>query len=86
MADLPRANYIGKEVISLAQQGLAVHETLEMHEMLIMHNVCLTKAKTMQPLVSDNELKNLMMQDVQKTTQHIQELSSLLSRAETTTI
>nr|WP_313781745.1 hypothetical protein [Paenibacillus larvae] len=40
----------------MAQQGLAVHETLEVHELLTFKNTCMTKSVAMQGLVSDPAL------------------------------
>lgn len=59
----------------------ALHELLEVHEIAAFKAVCLTKSKTMQGLVSDRALKQLMEQDVEMTTRHLQELSQILSRA-----
>ncbi len=61
--------------------GYALHETLEVHEMAALKAVCLTKAKTMKALVSDQALKELMQQDVEISTRQIQELGAILSKA-----
>jgi similar to spore coat protein len=61
--------------------GLALHETLDLHEILTFKNVCVTKSATMQGLVTDQQLKSFLQQDVQKGKQQIQELQGLLSRA-----
>jgi similar to spore coat protein len=63
--------------------GLALHETLDLHEILTFKNVCVTKSATMQGLVTDQQLKSFLQQDVQKGKQQIQELQGLLSRAVT---
>jgi similar to spore coat protein len=63
------------------QQNFALHETLELHEVSAFKAVCMTKSKTMQALVSDPELKNLLQQDVQLSTRQLQELNGLLSKA-----
>jgi similar to spore coat protein len=63
------------------QQNFALHETLELHEVSAFKAVCMTKSKTMQALVSDPELKNLLQQDVQLSTRQLQELNGLLSMA-----
>nr|WP_083208707.1 hypothetical protein [Brevibacillus laterosporus] len=60
---------------------LAIHETLEVHEILTFKNICCTKSATMQALVSDPDLQTLLQQDVQASKQHILELQGLLSRA-----
>ncbi|RXT13677.1 hypothetical protein [Ammoniphilus sp. CFH 90114] len=62
-------------------QGLALHETLELHELLQFRNLCCTKATTMQALVSDEQLKTIMRTDVETTREHIQELQGLLSNS-----
>ncbi|AKF96351.1 hypothetical protein ABE137_25920 [Brevibacillus laterosporus] len=65
----------------MKNNGLAMHETLDVHEMLTFKNVCCTKSATMQALVSDPDLQALLQQDVQVSKKHIQELQGLLSRA-----
>ncbi|UOE96227.1 MULTISPECIES: hypothetical protein [Bacillaceae] len=57
---------------------MAIHETVEVHELVTFKSLCLTKAATMQALVTDQELKNLMAQDIQMTTKHIQDLQHYL--------
>lgn len=65
----------------MIQNGLAVHETLELHEILAFKNVCLTKAKSSQALVSDEQLMNILRTDIQNTTGNITELQQLLTQA-----
>lgn len=62
-------------------QSFALHETLELHEVSAFKALCLTKSKTMQPLVSDPGLKALMQADVQLTTRQLAELDGLLAKA-----
>ncbi|MDB5053031.1 MAG: hypothetical protein JWM44_1081 [Bacilli bacterium] len=59
----------------------ALHETLEVHEMAAFKTVCMTKSKTMQALVSDLELKQILQEDVEISTRQLQELGALLSKA-----
>ncbi|KGE18180.1 hypothetical protein [Paenibacillus wynnii] len=59
----------------------ALHETLELHEMAAFKTVCMTKAKTMQILVSDEALKQILQQDIQVSTRQLQEYRELLSKA-----
>ncbi|MNJ63815.1 Spore coat protein F precursor [compost metagenome] len=59
----------------------ALHEVLEVHEIATFKTNCLTKSKTMQMLVSDPALKELMQFDADTTTTHLQELSSILNKA-----
>lgn len=61
--------------------GYALHETLEVHEIAAFKSICLTKSKTMQALVSDVVLKEMMLLDVEITTRQLQELSAILSNA-----
>jgi similar to spore coat protein len=56
-----------------------LHETLELHEIATFKSLCMTKAKTMQALVSDNNLKQILQQDIQLSTRQLQELNGLLS-------
>jgi similar to spore coat protein len=58
----------------------ALHETLEVHEMAAFKTVCLTKSKTMQGLVSDQKLKQILQEDVQLSTRQLQELGTMLSK------
>jgi similar to spore coat protein len=64
----------------MAQQNLALHESLEVHEVLVFKSVCMTKSQTMQGLAQDAALKALLQKDVQESTQQISELQGLLSR------
>ncbi|SDE55704.1 hypothetical protein SAMN02799630_05499 [Paenibacillus sp. UNCCL117] len=59
----------------------ALHETLEVHEIAAFKTVCMTKSKTMQALVTDPELTQILQQDVQLSQQQLQELSEVLSKA-----
>lgn len=59
----------------------ALHEVLEVQEMTAFKTLCLTKSKTMKGLVSDEELKNILQQDVDISTRQLQEFTSILSKA-----
>ncbi|MGW8821573.1 hypothetical protein JNUCC32_10010 [Paenibacillus sp. JNUCC32] len=59
----------------------ALHEMLEVHEMAAFKTVCMTKSKTMQALVTDPELMQILQQDVQLSQQQLQELGGVLSKA-----
>ncbi|MBU8907891.1 hypothetical protein [Desertibacillus haloalkaliphilus] len=61
------------------REKLGVHETLELHELLTFKSLCLTKASVMQGLVSDENLKELMQQDVTMATQQVEELKKHLN-------
>jgi similar to spore coat protein len=62
-------------------QSLALHETLELHEIAMFKTVSLTKAKTVQVLVSDPALKQILQQDAELCARQLQELSGLMTRA-----
>ncbi|MBN2983736.1 MULTISPECIES: hypothetical protein [Cohnella] len=59
----------------------ALHETLETHEIAAFKTLCLTKSKTMQMLVSDPELKQLMQLDAEISTRQLRELGAILTKA-----
>lgn len=63
------------------QQEFALNESIQLHELITFKNLCLTKSFTMSPLVSDNELKTILQQDVNTTQQHILELKELMEKA-----
>ena len=58
----------------MEKETLALHETLETHEILNFKTVCLLRSKLMQGICFDNELKALMEKDVQQSIQDINEL------------
>ncbi|MEH7108764.1 MULTISPECIES: hypothetical protein [Bacillaceae] len=58
---------------------LALHETLDLHELLAFKNLCLTKAATMSKLAQDVELQTILADDVTVGIQHIQELQKFLT-------
>lgn len=53
---------------------LALHETMETHEILNFKTVCLLRSKLMHGLCFNNELKVLMEKDVQQSIKDINEL------------
>lgn len=61
----------------------ALHEQLELHEIAAFKSVCMTKSKTMQGLVIDETLKQLLAEDVEVSTRQLQELNLLLTKANT---
>ncbi|AWB46628.1 hypothetical protein DCC85_22290 [Paenibacillus sp. CAA11] len=58
----------------------ALHEMLEVHEIAAFKTVCMTKSKTMQALVTDPELMQILQQDVTLSQQQLQELGGVLSK------
>lgn len=59
---------------------LAMHEKLELHELLAFKSLCLTKAKTMQTLVSDENLKLILQKEAETAQRHIEQLQTTLSQ------
>jgi similar to spore coat protein len=66
---LPQPNHLG------------AHEMMEVHELLNFKTICTAKAKAMDGLVTDKELKALMQQDLQQSMQAMDDLQALLARA-----
>ncbi|MGB3569894.1 spore coat protein [Priestia megaterium] len=63
-------------------KGLAMHETLEVHEILTLKTSCVTKGTAMLELVEDEELKKVLEEDVQTSTEAIKELKKILKKAQ----
>lgn len=53
---------------------LALHETMDTHEVLNFKTICLLRSKLMQGICFDNDLKALMEKDVQQGIKDINEL------------
>lgn len=60
--------------VCMDAENLALHETMETHEVLNFKTVCLLRSKLMQGICFDNELKALMEKDVQQSIKDINEL------------
>ncbi|MFD1673703.1 hypothetical protein [Alicyclobacillus fodiniaquatilis] len=65
----------------MTEKAFALHETMELHEMLTFKNVCFTKSNTMKTMVSDDQLNSLLQTCAATDKRHIQELQHLLSGA-----
>ncbi|ASB89455.1 hypothetical protein OZL92_16380 [Bacillus sonorensis] len=57
----------------------AIHETLELHELLMFKNLCLTKSSTMTGLVKDQKLRDILERDASQTKHQIEHLQGLLT-------
>ncbi|WP_066067532.1 spore coat protein [Neobacillus soli] len=66
----------------MEKDSLAIHETMETHEILNFKTVCLLKSKLMQGICFDNELKALMEKDVQQSIKDINELISFYKQSQ----
>lgn len=69
----------------MGKSGLGFHETMDTHEILNFKTICLMKAKLMQGICFDNDLKQLMEKDVKQSISAIQELKPLYENARTKT-
>jgi similar to spore coat protein len=65
--------------ITLETNYMGLHETHEIHELLMFKNLCLTKSTTMGALVQDQELKNILQSDVSATQQQVQRLQEFIT-------
>lgn len=63
------------------KQGILPNETLQLHEILTFKNTSMTKAVTMSPLVSDNELKTILQQEAATSQKHLEELRDLMKKS-----
>ncbi|MGX6445226.1 hypothetical protein ACWM35_18580 [Neobacillus sp. K501] len=58
---------------------MALHETLEVHELLTFKNLCLTKAVMMSGLVQDPALKAILLNDVTSGTTFVTRLKEFIT-------
>ncbi|BCJ99600.1 spore coat protein [Anaerocolumna chitinilytica] len=65
----------------MQEKGLAPNETIQLHEIMTIRNLSLTKIITMSPLVSDKELKNILKNNISASQQHIKELRGYLEQS-----
>lgn len=65
----------------MSEQCILPNETLQLHEILTFKNTSLTKAVTMSPLVSDDELKSILQQEAVTSQKHLEELRDLMKRS-----
>jgi similar to spore coat protein len=64
---------------STMRGNLGVHETVELHELLVFKNTCLTKANTLSGLAQDEALKTILKDDLTATKKEVQDLQGFLS-------
>ncbi|MHC1684186.1 MAG: spore coat protein [Clostridiaceae bacterium] len=65
----------------MEEQNLALHEAMQVHEMLNFKTVCMAKAKMMEGIVFDQDLKALLERDVRQSIAAITDLQKLLDKA-----
>jgi similar to spore coat protein len=63
----------------MATQYMGIHESLDLHEILMFKNLCLTKSTAMSALVQDEELKQILSDDANKTTKQINRLQQFIT-------
>ena len=68
------------------EQSITINESIQLHEILTFKNLCLTKSITMSPLVSDDELKSIIQQEITVSKAHIEELRGLMEKLSITTL
>lgn len=61
---------------------LAMHEKLEVHEVLIFKTACAAKNKVFSGLVKDQELKAILEEDLELSKKAIKDLRKLLADSE----
>ncbi|ALC90369.1 spore coat protein [Bacillus sp. FJAT-18017] len=70
----------------MKHESLAFHETFETHELINCKTVSLVRAKLMQGICFDNDLKALMEKEVQQSIAALNELKGLYRKARTDSI
>lgn len=60
---------------------LAMHEMLEVHEVLTFKTACVTKNKAFIGLVKDKKLKKILEEDIELSTKAIKDLRKLLAES-----
>ncbi len=63
----------------MAKSPLAIHETLEIHEIMTMKQSCLVKAVAVRSFVKDETLEKLIAQDIKDSEQALNDLQRLLA-------
>lgn len=64
----------------MAPNKLAIHETLEIHEILTLKQSAILKAYAVQSLVDNNDLKKIINKDIRRSEREIKELQELLEK------
>lgn len=62
----------------MAANKLAIHETLEIHEILTLKQSAILKSYAMKSLVDDKDLKQILNTDIRRSEREIKELQELL--------
>ncbi|PZE22149.1 hypothetical protein [Paenibacillus xerothermodurans] len=62
----------------MVQQELAVHEKMELHELLMFKSTCKTKSEAMSSLAAEGDLKSLLDRHAKQSANHVNDLRTLL--------
>ncbi|RHW35009.1 spore coat protein [Lysinibacillus yapensis] len=65
----------------MATKELALHEQLEVHEVLIFKTACVAKNKLFVNLVQDEKLKDILEEDLELSKKAIKDLRKVLADA-----
>ncbi|WP_100407028.1 hypothetical protein [Bacillus solitudinis] len=65
----------------MTQKDFAIHEVLEVHEILTIKNVCAAKSSIMQGLAADKKLKGLLEDDARMSQKAVKQLKAILEEA-----
>jgi similar to spore coat protein len=65
-------------------QGIAFHETADLHELMNFKITCVAKSKAMLGFATDPALKAYLKQDIDTSTRHISELQNIIGTIKVT--
>jgi similar to spore coat protein len=65
----------------MGDKKLLPYDGLQLHKILDLKNVELTKSVTMLPLISDNKLKDIVKQHINYNEEQINELHNLIEKS-----
>lgn len=66
----------------MSELNNTLHETMEIHELLNLKTICITKSKMLQGIVFDQELKALLNKDLQQSVSSVKTLQELLIKTQ----
>lgn len=64
------------------REGVVLHETMEIHELLNLKTIGLTMSKLSQGIIFDQDLKALLQRDVEQSMNDIKVLQGLLDKTQ----
>ncbi|WP_238475794.1 spore coat protein [Clostridium manihotivorum] len=66
---------------NMCGQYITPHEVIQLHELITLKNLSLTKCITMSPLVSDDELKTIIKDNIPAEQLQIRELKAYMDQS-----